>query len=84
MEKSRGGIDFPSRIFKGNFIHGEEDVSFFSRVPNHISKTNLSLLKTSDFLKKPTNVRVLSFSGRPGDTPPSEVLPEAEESGVDT
>lgn len=40
---------------------------------------NLGLLKTSDFLQKRSNVRVLSFSGRPGESPPSETLPEPEE-----
>ena len=37
---------------------------------------NLGLLKTSDFLKKRGNVRVLSFSGRPGEAPPAASLPE--------
>ena len=37
---------------------------------------NQGLLKTSDFLKKRGNVRVLSFSGRPGEAPPAASLPE--------
>ena len=36
---------------------------------------NLSLLQTSDFMSLRENVRVLSFSGRSGSSPPSETLP---------
>ena len=40
---------------------------------------NCGLLQTSDFLKRRTNVRVLSFWGRPGEAPPSETLPEPDD-----
>ena len=40
---------------------------------------NLDLLQTSDFLKNRNNVRVLSFSGRPGENPPSATLPQRED-----
>jgi len=35
---------------------------------------NLDLLITSDFLSNPNNVRLLSFSGKPGQVPPSTTL----------
>ena len=36
---------------------------------------NLQLLQASDFLRDRRNVRVLSFSGRPGESPPSDTVP---------
>ena len=36
---------------------------------------NLQLLRSHDFLADRDNVKVLSFAGRPGETPPAETLP---------
>ena len=38
------------------------------------STKNLQLLQTDDFLSKPENVHLLSFSGKPGESPPAKTL----------
>ena len=76
QEKLQGKYNRPVELF--NTPGGELAVTLdLFRLPmvftiNNDTK-NLGLLKTSDFLQKRANVRVLSFSGRPGDSPPSEV-----------
>ena len=81
QEKLQGKYNRPVELF--NTPGGELAVTLdLYRLPmvftiNNDTK-NLDLLKTSDFLKKRTNVRVLSFSGRPGESPPSEILLEPE------
>ena len=81
QEKLQGKYNRPVELF--NTPGGELAVTLdLYRLPmvftiNNDTK-NLDLLKTSDFLTKRTNVRVLSFSGRPGESPPSESLPEPE------
>ena len=39
------------------------------------STKNLEHLRTHDFLSRPENVRLLCFSGRPGDSAPATTLP---------
>ena len=76
QEKLQGKYNRPVELF--NTPGGELAVTLdLFRLPmvftiNNDTK-NLGLLKTSDFLKKRANVRVLSFSGRPGEVQPSEV-----------
>ena len=78
QEKLQGKYNRPVELF--NTPGGELAVTLdLFRLPmvftvNNDTK-NLGLLKTSDFLTKRANVRVLSFSGRPGEAPPSENLP---------
>ena len=82
QEKLQGKYNRPVELF--NTPGGELAVTLdLFRLPmvftiNNTTK-NCGLLQTSDFLKKRANVRVLSFSGRPGETPPSETLPEPDE-----
>ena len=40
------------------------------------STQNLAFLKTHDFCKRPENVQLLSFRGRPGESPPVSYLPD--------
>ena len=82
QEKLQGKYNRPVELF--NTPGGELAVTLdLFRLPmvftiNNDTK-NLGLLKTSDFLKKRRNVCVLSFSGRPGECPPSQSLPEPAE-----
>ena len=79
QEKLQGKYNRPVELF--NTPGGELAVTLdLFRLPmvftiNNDTK-NLGLLETSDFLNKRANVRVLSFTGRPGVSPPSETLPE--------
>ena len=78
QEKLQGKYNRPVELF--NTPGGELAVTLdLYRLPmvftiNDDTK-NLSLLQTSDFMSLRENVRVLSFSGRPGSSPPSETLP---------
>ena len=42
----------------------------------NISTHNLQMLQEHDFLSSREHVRVLSFSGRPGEAPPRDTLPQ--------
>ena len=81
QEKLQGKYNRPVELF--NTPGGELAVTLdLYKLPmvftiNNDTK-NVGLLKTSDFLKKRQNVRVLSFAGRPGDVPAMETLPELE------
>lgn len=46
------------------------------------STKNLQLLETNDFLSKRENARLLCFSSRPGQAPPSETLPTTKPDGA--
>ena len=78
QEKLQGKYNRPVELF--NTPGGELAVTLdLFQLPmvftiNNDTK-NLDMLSTSDFLRKRANVRVLSFSGRPGASPPSETLP---------
>ena len=77
QEKLQGKYNRPVELF--NTPGGELAVTLdLFRLPmvftiNDDTK-NLKLLETSDFLQKRSNVCVLSFKGRPGESPPSETL----------
>ena len=85
QEKLQGKYNRPVELF--NTPGGELAVTLdLYRLPmvftiNNDTR-NLNLLKTSDFLKKRKNVRVLSFTSRPGERPPSETLPQHEQASA--
>ena len=78
QEKLQGKYNRPVELF--NTPGGEPAVTLDSfRLPIvftiNDSTSNLDLLQTHDFCSKRENVRVLSFSGRPGESAPASGLP---------
>ena len=78
QEKLQGKYNRPVELF--NTPGGELAVALdLFRLPivftiNNSTK-NLIYLKTHDFCKKPENVQLLSFTGRPGESAPATTLP---------